>query len=122
MRNRKILGTEGEQIALSFIKNRGYTILAKNYRSPVGEIDIIARKKDLVSFIEVKTRQSSHFGHPEEAVQRKKMRRIIRTAQHYLVVHNLYDKVEIRFDVLSLVKKDTTFTVEYFENAFREEK
>ena len=122
MTNRKKLGSEGEQIALTFIKKRGFKILSTNYRSPVGEVDIIAAKKNLISFIEVKTRQSSHFGHPEEAIRRKKMKRIIRTAQHYLVTHNLYDKVTVRFDVLSLVKKDASFDVEYFKNAFRDER
>lgn len=122
MTNRKSIGSEGERIALSFIQKRGFKILATNYRSPVGEVDIIASKKDTISFIEVKTRQSSRFGHPEEAVQRKKMKKIIRTAQHYLVTHKLYDKVNVRFDILSLIINDTSFDVEFFENAFREER
>jgi len=120
--NRRAIGIDGEKRAILFLKKQGFRILKANYRSRVGEIDIIATRNDLIAFIEVKTRQSNDYGYPEEAVNRKKMRRIIKAAKYYLVTHDLYDKKDVRFDVLSLIRKKTSFEIEYFENAFREER
>jgi len=122
MINRKAIGDKGEKRALIFLVEQGFNILERNYRSKVGEIDIIAGRKNLIAFIEVKTRQSSRFGNPEEAVNRKKMRKIIKTAKYYLLVNNLYDKSDVRFDVLSIKEYKQDVEIEYFENAFREEK
>jgi len=122
MINRKAIGDKGEKRALIFLVEQGFNILETNYRSKVGEIDIIAGRKNLIAFIEVKTRQSSRFGNPEEAVNRKKMRKIIKTAKYYLLVNNLYDKSDVRFDVLSIKEYKQDVKIEYFENAFREEK
>lgn len=122
MLNRKFIGSIGEKRAIAFLKKQGFKIVETNYRSYFGEIDIIALKKDLIAFVEVKTRQSIHYGYPEEAVQRKKMRRIIKTAKYYLLTHDLYDKIDVRFDIISLMRKDSSFDIEYFENAFREER
>ena len=122
MLNRRAIGSEGEKKAILFLKKQGFRILKTNYMSKVGEIDIIATRTDLIAFIEVKTRQTDEYGHPEEAVNRKKMRRIIRAAKYYLIENNLYDKIDVRFDVLSLQRKKSSFEIEYFENAFREEK
>ena len=122
MLNRRTIGSDGEKRAVIFLKKQGFRIHKTNYRSKVGEIDIIATKSDLIAFIEVKTRQSDDFGRPEEAVNRKKQRRIIRAAKYYLITNDLYDKIDVRFDVLSLTRKKSVFEIEYFENAFREEK
>ncbi|TES92484.1 MAG: YraN family protein [Candidatus Cloacimonadota bacterium] len=122
MLNRRAIGSDGEKRAVTFLKKQGFSIHKTNYRSKVGEIDIIATKNDLIAFIEVKTRQSDNFGRPEEAVNRKKQRRIIRAAKYYLITNDLYDKIDVRFDVLSLTRKKSVFEIEYFENAFREEK
>lgn len=122
MPDRRATGKDGEQRALAFLKRRGFTILTTNYRFKTGEIDIIARKKALIAFIEVKTRLSTRYGYPEEAINKRRQRRMIQTAKHFLVSNKLYDKMDIRFDVLALLRNDTSFKIEYFENAFREER
>jgi putative endonuclease len=68
-------GKDGEQIALAFLKNSGYRICETNFRCPLGEIDIIAREKNELVFIEVKTRKSSQLGYPEQAVGARKQKK-----------------------------------------------
>ncbi|TET23092.1 MAG: YraN family protein [Candidatus Cloacimonadota bacterium] len=122
MYNKRAIGINGEKIASAYVKKMGLTILETNYRQKTGEIDIIAAKNNLIAFIEVKIRQTHQYGHPEEAIDRKKKRRMIRTAKYYLVTHNLYDKQVVRFDVLAIQGKESSYDIEYFENAFREER
>ncbi|OQX52762.1 MAG: YraN family protein [Candidatus Cloacimonas sp. 4484_209] len=121
MLNRRLIGANGESRAIAFLKERKFRIVERNYRTKVGEIDIIAERDGLVTFVEVKTRRSKSYGSPEEAIDKKKRKRIIKAAKYYLVSHNLYDEVDVRFDVLSLTKKNGVFQIEYFENAFRDE-
>lgn len=71
-------GARGEQLAAEFLTDAGYDILERNWRCPLGEIDIIARHHDTVVFVEVKTRSGTGFGHPFEAVTREKVRRLRR--------------------------------------------
>ncbi len=122
MINRKTVGDKGEKTAVIFLKKRGFSILETNYRTRLGEIDIIACRKNLIAFVEVKTRQSSGYGNPEEAVDKRKRKKIIKTAKYYLVSKNLYDKQDVRFDVLSIKKNRQDADIQYFENAFREER
>ena len=121
MLNRRLIGANGESRAIAFLKGRRFKIVERNYRTKVGEIDIIAERDGLVTFVEVKTRRSKSYGSPEEAIDKKKRKRIIKAAKYYLVSHNLYDEVDVRFDVLSLTKKNGVFQIEYFEDAFRDD-
>ena len=94
------LGQRGEGIALSFLKTKGYEIIERNYKTPLGEIDIIARDSDVLVFVEVKTRESIEFGLPFESVNRKKRRKIAGVALSYLRRYD--DLPPCRFDVLSI--------------------
>jgi len=78
------LGRLGEDRAVRYLQREGFEILQRNYRSPFGEIDIIAREEETLVFVEVKTRSTKAFGLPQEAVNRRKQRQLIRTAQAYL--------------------------------------
>ena len=98
----KILGARGEERAVRYLKKRGYKILVKNYQLKCGEIDIIARYKDMLCFIEVKTRTSKAFGSPADAVTPAKQRQIKRAAQCYLKEKGLLEKI-VRFDVVSII-------------------
>lgn len=82
--NKKEIGEEGEKAACTFLVENGYLIVEKNYRFKRWEIDIIASKKDLLVFVEVKTRGSFDFGFPEETLSIKQKRNIIKTAKHYI--------------------------------------
>lgn len=112
------LGKKGETIAVNFLKKQGYKIIERNYRSKVGEIDIIAREKGDIVFIEVKTRQSDNFGLPEEAVSYRKQRRLTKIALSYLTHHRLRG-VNCRFDVVGiLMKEDKVRNIELVKGAF----
>ncbi len=83
-RQRQALGHWGEKVAARYLAGQGYTILSRNYRTPAGELDIIAREGESIVFVEVKTRRTTSFGLPQEAVTPAKAAHIIAAAQHYL--------------------------------------
>ena len=111
------LGKSGEEIATCLLKDNGYKILARNYRTKLGEIDIIARDKDTVCFIEVKTRNSDRFGFPVEAISISKQRQISKAALMFLKQNNLLDK-KARFDVVSIICSENTPKLDLIKNAF----
>ncbi|MGC8971860.1 MAG: YraN family protein [bacterium] len=101
MKNKRSLGSLGEKKALEYLKSLGYNILAVNFYSQRGEIDIIAEDKGVLSFIEVKTRTSRNFGAPEESITFRKRERIVRTALYYLNARG-WPRLSCRFDVLTV--------------------
>ncbi|MDR0830006.1 MAG: YraN family protein [Prevotellaceae bacterium] len=111
------LGKQGEEVAKQFLIDKGYIILAENWRSGHYEIDIVAQKFDFLSIIEVKTRSSSSFGSPQESVDQKKMQNLIKAAHKYKTSHKLYD-IGIRYEILALTKNGNTFDIEHLEEAF----
>ncbi len=112
------LGKKGEDIAVEFLRKNGYSILTRNYRCRLGEIDIIAKAREVLVFIEVKTRNGEAYGSPAAAVTHRKQRQISNTAQYYLAEHNLFD-TPARFDVISIVICPNKGTmIEIIPNAF----
>jgi putative endonuclease len=97
----RTLGSAGEKLAEQFLRKQGYKILERNYRKKFGEIDIIARHRRAVVFVEVKTRSSVDFGLPEESVKPDKLRRIEKAAEFYLISHRI--KAPVRYEVLSVL-------------------
>jgi len=95
------LGVRGEALAWNFLRKQGYEIVEKNYRTRLGEIDVVARKQGTLVFIEVKTRRNHRFGLPEEAVDWKKRRKLARVAESFLQTRKL-ENTPSRFDILSL--------------------
>lgn len=94
-------GAAGEVLAARFLRDKGYTLLASNYRSRFGEIDIIACDREYIAFVEVKTRQEGALYAPKEAVTRAKQQRIMKTAAFYLSRHPT--GLQPRFDVIEIV-------------------
>ncbi len=92
-------GKEAERQAAAFLRDHGYQILVRNYRWRGGEIDLIARDGDCLVFVEVKARRSERFGLPEEHVTEEKRRKLIFTAQRYLLEHPT--DLDVRFDVVA---------------------
>lgn len=114
---RLALGSWGEDRAVAYLKRCGLTILERNFRTPVGEVDIIARYGKVLVFAEVKTRRSARFGSPLEAVGPVKQRQIIRAAQWYLTRHG--GKLQPRFDVIAVVPgAGDSAAIEHVPNAF----
>ena len=102
MKSSKIhLGKIGEDLAAVFLQRRGYKILERNFRSRIGEVDIIARDKNTICFIEVKTRRSEMMGSAWEAVSIFKQKKLTLTALNYLKYKN-WDDCEVRFDVVAV--------------------
>ena len=115
----KLLGDKGEQTAAKFLKQRGYKIIAKQYKNQFGEIDLVCRHEGVLVFVEVKTRRSSKSGRPEEAVDAHKQRQITRTALAYLKKNGLLES-PARFDVVSIVwaEEGNDPEIRLFQNAF----
>ncbi|QDU59392.1 hypothetical protein Pan216_02200 [Planctomycetes bacterium Pan216] len=114
------LGRRGERIAGSFLKRRGYRILARSFRSPLGEIDLICLSQGVLVFVEVKTRSSAERGEPWEAVDRRKQRRITRAAVGYAQRAKMADR-PIRFDIIAITLPDRWWEkprIDHFEDAF----
>lgn len=99
--NRRELGSWGEQVALEHLEARGYKILEQNWRCRLGEIDIVAQEKEIIVFVEVKTRRGRGFGLPEEALTPKKAQRLLDLGQQYLMKKNIVD-VEWRIDLVAV--------------------
>ena len=102
MKNR---GLWGENKAVEFLKAKNYTILARNYHSRFGEIDIIASKNNYIIFVEVKTRKNTAFGFPAEFVDYKKQQKIMKTAQLY-INDNFNAEFDYRFDIIEVFHYD----------------
>jgi putative endonuclease len=111
------LGKRAEDAAAGFLKRKGYRILSRNFRTPFGEVDIIARDKDVYCFIEVKSRSSEAFGLPQEAVSKFKQRQISKAALSYLKLNKIFDN-KARFDVVSVMYQDDLPEFNLIENAF----
>lgn len=113
----KILGDRGERLAADFLTRSGYEIIGRNFRFERAEIDLIARKGNLVVFCEVKTRKSNAYGAGEEAVDTKKQEQIRKAADGFVSKNGL-DNLEFRFDVIVVDVRHRTTTIRAIEDAF----
>ena len=120
--NKAEIGAFGEEYTVKYLKKQGYKILDRNFHSRFGEIDIIASKKDIIAFIEVKTRGENAIYSPREAVDFHKQQKCIKTAQTYLVQNRV--ELQPRFDVSEILlqnREDNKLRLKefnYIENAF----
>jgi putative endonuclease len=114
---RKQLGDHGEDLAAAALKKQGYKILERNYRTPLGEIDLVARQGKTLVIIEVKTRKSTRFGSPQEAVSAAKQAKLRRLADYYLKDKRLTGSL-VRFDVVAILLEDAGPRIEIIPNAF----
>jgi putative endonuclease len=110
------LGNKGEEVALTYLIERGFTILETNYVFGKEEIDIIALNTEYLIILEVKTRSSKAFGEPYNFVTKSKQRLLIKAAQKYAERYRISQ--EVRFDILSLVINKESVEIEHMENAF----
>jgi putative endonuclease len=116
-RVRVIFGKAGEDLACQELERRGYEILARRYRSRIGELDIVARDGPTLVFVEVKTREGRDFGEGCEAVTPLKQRRMASLALDYMARHHLHE-CRCRFDVVSIMIEKGETKIEVFQNAF----
>jgi putative endonuclease len=116
-KNKIKTGKEGERKAVAFLCKNGYRICETNFRCPIGEIDIIAKDKNTLVFVEVKTRRSEELGYPEQAVGIKKQRKMSQLALWYLQQKKLAD-INARFDVIAITLVPQREEIKLIKNAF----
>ncbi|NNE77978.1 MAG: endonuclease [Pricia sp.] len=109
-------GKEGEKIATDYLIKKGYSIVYKNYRYLKSEIDIIAKKDDILAIVEVRARSNDQIIPIADTITPKKIKLLVAGADHYVTTHDL--DVEVRFDVITILKNRKIFKVEHLESAF----
>lgn len=114
---RRWWGAQGEAWAAQALEKMGYKILTRNYRAPMGEIDLVARQGHELVFVEVKLRRGPVFGRPQEAITRKKQRHLVQTAQYYLKQQRL-EAMPYRFDIVAINLEGAEPRLEIIINAF----
>ena len=114
---RQQFGKKSENLAVWYLKKIGYKIIEQNYRTPLGEIDIIAKEKKTIVFVEVKSRRSIRYGNPKWAVTPKKQRKISMVALQYLKSIRQTD-AKARFDVVAITSNRDEPRIEIVKNAF----
>ena len=110
------LGKVGEQLAADYLIQKGYTIKNRNWRFKKAEIDIIAQKENTLVMVEVKTRSTTDYGDPQEFIKPKQKNLLITAMNEYVISNDL--DVDVRFDVIAIVKNDTKTKIEHLEDAF----
>ncbi|MDW5290852.1 YraN family protein [Formosa sp. PL04] len=116
MAEHNALGKLGEEEAVRFLLKNGYQILERNYRYQKAEVDILAKKDGILAVVEVKTRSSSFFGSPQDFLKPKQIQRLITAVDAYITINAL--DLEVRFDIIAIVKTKKGLELEHLENAF----
>ena len=110
------LGKKGEQLAVDFLLKNDYDIIERNYRFDKAEVDIIAKQEETLAIIEVKTRSTIDFGNPQDFVKPKQIQRLVKAVDEYITINGL--DVEVRFDIIAIVKEGNGFKIEHLKDAF----
>lgn len=115
--NTRKTGAGAEDVAIKYIVANGIEPVERNYTTPYGEADIIAKEGSVFVFIEVKARRNQKYGSPADAVTKRKKLRYLNIAQYYFMSKSIRD-YEVRFDVAEVYISDGKFNVNYIKNAF----
>ncbi len=110
------LGKKGEQLAVDFLVKNNYEIVEQNYRFEKAEVDIIAKKNDVLAIVEVKTRSTADFGNPQDFVKPKQIKNLVKAVDAYVIENDL--NIEARFDIIAIVKAKNGYDIEHLKNAF----
>ena len=110
------LGERGEDLAIEYLLKQGYLIVERNWRFQKAEIDIIAQKGTTLAIVEVKTRSTDYFGDPQDFVKPKKIKLLVKAVDEYVSTRDL--EVEVRFDIIAIIKKKNAFEIEHLKDAF----
>lgn len=110
------LGEKGEELAVAYLQKNGYKIIQRNYRHLKAEVDIITQKENILAAVEVKTRTSDYHENPQDAVNQKKIKLLVSAMSNYVEENDL--DVEVRFDIIAIIKQQNNFEIEHIEDAF----
>ena len=121
MAQHNALGQQGERLAVSFLKQKGYRILAQNFRYRRYEVDIIAHFDNQIIVVEVKTRSSAQYGDPKDFLQPKQIQHLQKAVNYFVISRDI--DLEVRFDIISIVlsqtpTENTLEQLEHIEDAF----
>ena len=116
MMNTRTLGTKKEEAACKYLEQNGVRIIEHNFRCRQGEIDLVGMHQGILVFVEVKFRQTSECGKPEEAVDEHKQKRICRTAAYYVHTHPFFMQNSVRYDVVAMEKEEIRWYPAAFEH------
>lgn len=116
MAEHNILGKRGEDIAAEYLEAKGYAVLDRNWRSGHKELDLVARQGDTLVVVEVKTRRSAEYGDAQDAVDDRKIRRIVSAADAYVRLKRI--DLDVRFDIVTITGENGTNSIEHIEEAF----
>jgi putative endonuclease len=110
------LGKLGEELAVEYLQKNGYAILETNWTFQKAEIDIIAKKENILAVVEVKTRSSLDFGLPQDFVKPKKIQLLVKAVDAYVNEKGL--DINVRFDIIAIHKESKSFAIEHLIDAF----
>lgn len=110
------LGSLGEELAIDFLLQKGYKILETNWRFQKAEVDIIASKDEVLAAVEVKTRSTNEFGDPQDFVNQKKIKLLVKAVNEYVERNDL--DVEVRFDIVAITINEKKLEMEHLKDAF----
>lgn len=116
MANHNDLGKLGEELAADYLQEQGYTVIERNWTFQKAEIDIIAQKAETLAVVEVKTRSSLDFGNPQDFVNPKKIKLLVKAINEYVNQKDL--EIEVRFDIIAIHKEGRKYKIEHLINAF----
>lgn len=116
MAQHNLLGNKGEMLASRYLLDKGYAVLHYNWRSRHKEIDLIAKERDTLVFVEVKSRTSELYGNAEDAVDDRKIRLLISAAESYVTRFKI--DLKFRFDVITVIGNCEPYRIEHIEDAF----
>ena len=118
--NTRAKGEQLESIANDYLTKRGLALITRNFQCKLGEIDLIMQDNDTLVFVEVRYRRSNRFGSAAETVDRRKQRKLVRTAQLFLKIHHLSQSTPCRFDIVGISPQPRTDTLcfDWIQNAF----
>ena len=115
----RVIGAQAEALAVKFLQTQGLQILTTNYYHRFGEIDIIARSAKIIIFVEVKSRLQQRFGSALESVTVSKIKRLVKTARHFLQTHKLMHCTYSRFDIITFQHQVNLSHLLWIKNAFQ---
>lgn len=110
------LGKRGEDMAVAHLLSTGYEIVARNFIFQKAEVDIIARKDNILAVVEVKTRSTPDFGNPQDFVKKKQIKQLVKAIDYFVNEHQL--DVEVRFDIVAIIKNKAGTRLEHIKDAF----
>lgn len=116
MADHNALGQEGEEMAVAFLRKKGYSILERNYRFQKAEVDILAQKGKVLAAVEVKTRSTPDFGDPQDFVKKKQINLLVKAVDHFVNDQKL--DVQVRFDIIAIIRNKMGTRIEHLEDAF----